>query len=34
MLTYPLPEIHHPTKPGGAQGEWQEDVDKDSSADH
>jgi hypothetical protein len=34
MLTYPLPEIHHPTKLGGAHGEWQEDFEQDSSADH
>jgi hypothetical protein len=34
MLTYPLPEIHHPTKIGGAQGEWEEDVDEEIFADH
>jgi hypothetical protein len=33
MLTYPLPEIHHPTKPCSAQGEWKEAIDEDSSTD-
>jgi hypothetical protein len=33
MLTYPLPEIHHPTETSGAQ-KWGEDVAEDSSADH